>query len=48
MRSLREVFFRARLDEREAALIRAMGIEVGKYLERQQLGSTDPDESNDG
>ena len=41
MRSLREVFFRARLDEREAALIRAMGIEVGKFLERQQFGSTD-------
>jgi TrmH family RNA methyltransferase len=48
MRSLREVFFRARLDEREAALIRAMGIEVGKYLERHELGWSDSDDSSDG
>lgn len=38
MRSLREVYFRASLDEREAALIRAMGIEVSKYLERIENG----------
>ena len=48
MRSLREVLFRAQLDEREAALIRAMGIEVGKFIERQQFGSTDLDDPNDG
>jgi TrmH family RNA methyltransferase len=48
MRSLREVFFRAKLDEREAALIRAMGIEVAKYIERHELGSSDPDDWSDG
>jgi tRNA C32,U32 (ribose-2'-O)-methylase TrmJ len=34
MRSFREIVFRAALDGREAALIRAMGIEVSRYLER--------------
>jgi tRNA C32,U32 (ribose-2'-O)-methylase TrmJ len=34
MRSLREMVFRADLDGREAALFRAMGIEVYRYLER--------------
>jgi TrmH family RNA methyltransferase len=34
MRSLREIFFRADLDGREASLVRAMGIEVVRYLER--------------
>ena len=34
MRSVREVLYRANLDGREAALIRAMGIEVQRYLER--------------
>jgi len=35
MRAFREVIFRAALDGREASLIRAMGIEVVRYLERQ-------------
>jgi len=35
MRSLREILYRARMDGREAALIRAMGIEVRRYLERK-------------
>ena len=34
MRSLREILFRADLDQREAALIRAMGIEVVRFFER--------------
>jgi TrmH family RNA methyltransferase len=34
MRSFREVMFRADLDGREASLLRAMGIEVVRYLER--------------
>lgn len=34
MRSFREVVYRAALDGREAALVRAMGIEVRRYLER--------------
>ncbi|HEV8125834.1 MAG TPA: RNA methyltransferase [Gemmatimonadales bacterium] len=37
MRSLREILYRARMDGREAALIRAMGIEVRRYLERKGL-----------
>ena len=37
MRSLREVLFRSELDGREASLIRAMGIEVVRFLERQGL-----------
>ena len=37
MRSLREIIYRAALDGREATLIRAMGIEVVRYLERQGL-----------
>jgi TrmH family RNA methyltransferase len=35
MRGLREVLFRAELDGREASLIRAMGIEVSRFLERK-------------
>jgi TrmH family RNA methyltransferase len=35
MRSLREVLYRAELDGREASLLRAMGIEVVRFLERQ-------------
>lgn len=35
MRSLREIMFRGDLDGREASLVRAMGIEVVRYLERQ-------------
>jgi TrmH family RNA methyltransferase len=34
MRSFREVMFRADLDGREASLVRAMGIEVARYLQR--------------
>jgi TrmH family RNA methyltransferase len=34
MRSFREIIFRAGLDGREASLVRAMGIEVVRYLER--------------
>jgi len=34
MRSFREIVFRAALDGREASLVRAMGIEVARYLER--------------
>jgi TrmH family RNA methyltransferase len=37
MRSLREVLFRADLDAREASLIRAMGIEVVRFLGRSGL-----------
>lgn len=37
MRGFRELVFRAELDGREAALLRAMGIEVVRYLERQGL-----------
>jgi TrmH family RNA methyltransferase len=41
MRSLREILYRADLDGREAALVRAMGIEVSRFLDRlkrQQQG----------
>ncbi|HEX3275239.1 MAG TPA: TrmH family RNA methyltransferase [Gemmatimonadales bacterium] len=34
MRSWREIVHRARLDGREASLVRAMGIEVSRYLQR--------------
>ncbi|HET8837178.1 MAG TPA: TrmH family RNA methyltransferase [Gemmatimonadales bacterium] len=34
MRSLREILYRAELDGREASLVRAMGIEIVRYLER--------------
>jgi tRNA C32,U32 (ribose-2'-O)-methylase TrmJ len=34
MRSMREILFRATLDGREASLVRAMGIEVIRYLQR--------------
>ena len=34
MRSFREIVFRADLDGREASLVRAMGIEVARYLQR--------------
>jgi TrmH family RNA methyltransferase len=34
MRSFREIMFRADLDGREASLVRAMGIEVARYLQR--------------
>jgi TrmH family RNA methyltransferase len=35
MRSLRAVLYRARLDQREASLLRAVFIEVRRYLQRQ-------------
>jgi TrmH family RNA methyltransferase len=38
MRSFREIVFRAELDGREASLLRAMGIEVVRYLERIPRG----------
>jgi hypothetical protein len=34
MRSFREIVHRAALDGREASLVRAMGIEVARYLRR--------------
>jgi hypothetical protein len=34
MRSFREIVYRAELDGREATLLRAMGIEVVRYLGR--------------
>lgn len=37
MRTIREVASRADLDEREAALFRAIAIEVQKYIERKRL-----------
>jgi len=37
MRSVREVLFRAGLDGREATLLRAMTLEVVRYLERQGI-----------
>jgi len=37
MRSWREIVYRARLDGREAALVRAMGIEVQRCLERNGI-----------
>ncbi len=37
LRGWREILYRADLDAREAALVRAMGIEVRRYLERQGL-----------
>jgi tRNA C32,U32 (ribose-2'-O)-methylase TrmJ len=40
MRSFREVVFRAELDGREASLVRAMGIEVVRYLERHSRGDS--------
>jgi tRNA C32,U32 (ribose-2'-O)-methylase TrmJ len=36
MRSFREIIHRARLDGREASLLRAMGIEIVRFLERKQ------------
>ncbi len=39
LRSFREIVFRAGLDAREASLIRAMGIEVFRFYERQAAAS---------
>jgi TrmH family RNA methyltransferase len=38
MRSFREMVYRAGLDGREASLLRAMGIEVVRFLERSRKG----------
>ena len=40
MRSFREIVFRAGLDGREASLLRAMGIEVMRYLDRSPRGES--------
>jgi TrmH family RNA methyltransferase len=40
MRSFREIIFRAGLDGREASLLRAMGIEVVRYLARSPQGES--------
>jgi TrmH family RNA methyltransferase len=40
MRAFREIVFRAALDGREASLVRAMGIEVVRYLDRRLPGGT--------
>jgi hypothetical protein len=37
LRSFREIVVRASLDGREASLLRAMGIEVVRFLERAGL-----------
>lgn len=42
MRSFREIVFRAGLDGREASLLRAIGIEVRRYLERSGLPVAEP------
>ena len=42
MRSFREIVFRAELDGREASLVRAMGIEVVRYLARAGLAVSEP------
>jgi TrmH family RNA methyltransferase len=45
MRSFREIVFRAELDGRESSLVRAMGIEVTRYLQRvgAPVAGTPPD-----
>ena len=42
LRSLREVVFRATLDQRESKLLRAMGIEMVRFLERMGLDPARP------
>ena len=42
MRSFREILHRAGLDGREASLVRAMGIEVVRYLERAGIAVETP------
>jgi tRNA C32,U32 (ribose-2'-O)-methylase TrmJ len=42
MRSWREIIFRADLDAREASLVRAMGIEVSRFLERKGIVPASP------
>lgn len=45
MRSFREMFFRADLDAREAALLRAVGLEVAHVLGRKTAAARGPSES---
>jgi hypothetical protein len=42
MRSFREIIHRAALDGRESSLVRAMGIEVVRYLDRAGLPVVEP------
>lgn len=42
MRGWREILYRADLDAREAALVRAMGIEMRRYLERRGITPEEP------
>lgn len=42
LRSFREILYRARMDGREAALVRAMGIEVRRFLERKGIAAEPP------
>jgi TrmH family RNA methyltransferase len=42
MRSWREIVHRAELDAREASLVRAMGIEVVRFLQRKGLAPPEP------
>jgi TrmH family RNA methyltransferase len=46
MRAFREIVFRAELDGRESSLVRAMGIEVARYLQRvgAPFAGTPPDD----
>lgn len=49
LRSFREIVYRAGLDAREAALIRAMGIEVYRFQERQPgTSGAEPDGPSSG
>lgn len=47
LRTLRTVLGRAGLDRREARLIRAIGFEIGHYLDRHAIGPTHSDASDD-
>ena len=42
MRSFREIVHRAELDGREASLIRAMGIEIRRFMERKGVAAPEP------
>ena len=42
MRSFREILHRAELDGREASLIRAMGIEIRRFMERKGVAAAEP------
>ena len=44
MRGIREVLYRSELDGREAALFRAIGIEIRRFLERSGLPVAPPPE----